>query len=43
MQKDRRGDKTAIELFCLGLTGWDAGSQRLLDDVKALQINWAWF
>ena len=31
-----RDDRTAIELFCLGPTGWDAGLRRCLDDVKSL-------
>ena len=29
-----RGDKTAIELFLTGLSGWDAGLRRRLDDAK---------
>jgi hypothetical protein len=30
LQKDNRGDKTAIELFLAGILGWEAGMRRIL-------------
>jgi hypothetical protein len=39
MTRVSRGDKTAIELFCLGLTGWDVGLREGLADRKRLLIN----
>jgi hypothetical protein len=36
LQKDSRGDKTAIELFCLDLIGWEVGLRRRLHGRKPL-------
>ncbi|WP_425399885.1 hypothetical protein [Aeoliella sp.] len=37
ISEESRGDKTAIELFMLGIRGWEAGLRRQMSDDKGLQ------